>query len=145
MNLFKKIAEGFVWVGKEIGSTVSWLPKIVKISDEVKTDSETLLPELAQVVDDVAELAKAAIADSASDIASAENLVAAIAAAAGANSLNIAADERVVVAFVAFIKTVSTSSNYADVLRAVKALVVDYEKFGVSAKEALKELEVCAE
>jgi hypothetical protein len=44
---------------------------------------------------------------------------------------------------VAFIKTVSTSSNYADVLRVVQALVLDYEKFGASAKEALKELESC--
>lgn len=141
MNVFTKIAGGFVWVGKEIGKAVSWLPKIIRVSDEVQSDAATLLPELAQVVDDVASLAKAAVADSASDIASAENLVAAIVAAAKCNALNIAADVGVVTALEAFIQTVTNSSNYTDVLAAVKTLVLDYDKFGVSAKSALLQLQ----
>ncbi len=141
MNVFTKIAGGVLWIGKEIGKAVSWLPKIVKLSDDVRADAATLLPELAQVVEDVALLAKAAVADSAQDLVAAENLVAAIALAAKSNGLNIAADEGVIAAFAEFIKTVVTSSNYADVLSAVKALVVDYDKFGASAKVALQQME----
>lgn len=141
MKFFAKIASGFVWVGKEIGHAVSWLPKVVRISDDVKNDASTLLPELAQVVEDVANLAKAAVADSASDIVVAENLLAAIVTASRSNALNIAADVAVISAFEGFIQTVTTKSNYADVLNAVKTLVVDYDKFGGSAKGALKQLE----
>lgn len=141
MKFFGKIASGFVWIGKEIGHAVAWLPKVVKISEDVEKGAATLLPELAQVVEDVAALAKAAVADSASDIAAAEGLLAAIAAASEAKALNIAADIAVVSAFETFIKTVTTTSNYADVLNAVKTLVVDYDKFGGSAKAALQELE----
>ncbi len=141
MNVFEKIAGGFLWIGKEIGKAISWLPKIVKLSDDVRADAGTLLPELAQVVEDVGLLAKAAVADSAQDLLAAENLVAAIAIAAKSDGLNIAADEAVIAAFAGFIKTVATSSNYADVLKAVKALVVDYDKFGSSAKLALQQIE----
>jgi hypothetical protein len=141
MNVFAKIAGGFLWIGKEIGKAVSWLPKIVKLSDDVRADANTLLPELAQVVEDVALLAKAAVADSAQDLVAAENLVAAIAIAAKSDALNIAADEAVIAAFAGFIKTVITSSNYADVLSALKVLVVDYDKFGASAKLALQQIE----
>lgn len=141
MKFFAKIASGFVWIGKEIGNAVSWLPKVVRVSDDVKAEAGTLLPELAQVVEDVAALAKAAVADSASDMASAENLLAAIVAASKADALNISADAAVVSAFQAFIKTVTQTSNYADVLSAVKTLIVDYDRFGGSAKAALAALE----
>jgi hypothetical protein len=141
MNIFTKIASGFVWIGQEIGKAVTWLPKIIKLSDDVKTDAATLLPELAQVVEDVSILAKAAVTDSAADLASAEALIAAIGAAARSNALNIAADIGVVAALEDFIQTVTNSSNYADVIAAVKTLVVDYDKFGASAKLALGQLE----
>ena len=140
MNVFAKIAGGCLWIGKEIGKAVTWLPKIVRLSDDVRADAKTLLPELAQVVEDVALLAKAAVADSAQDLMAAENLVAAIALAVKSDALNIAADEAVIAAFAGFIKTVTTSSNYGDVLSAVKALVVDYDKFGASAKLAFSKL-----
>ena len=141
MKFFAKLAGGFGWIGKEIGEAVMWLPKVVKISDDVKNDAETLLPELAQVVEDVAGLAKAAVKDSASDLVSAEALLAAIMTAYNAKALNVAADFAVVSAFETFIKTVTKTSNYADVLEALKKLVVDYDKFGGSAKMALMKLE----
>ena len=141
MKVMTKLASGFVWIGKEIGNAVAWLPKVVKISDDVKQDAATLLPELAQVVEDVANLTKAAVADSASDMAAAEALLAAIVTAYKSDALNIAADVAVVSAFEAFIETVTKTSNYADVLEAVKTLVVDYDKFGGSAKAALGKLE----
>jgi hypothetical protein len=145
-KFFAKIANGFVWIGKEIGKAASWLPAIVQLSDDVKADAATLLPALAQVVDDVAQLAKAAVADSAHDIASAEGLVAAIVTATKSNALNIADDEVVVASFAGFIKTVTASTNYADALTAVKTLVLDYDRFGASAKTALAQLEkdVCS-
>jgi hypothetical protein len=141
MNVFGKIASGFVWIGKEIGRAVNWMPKIIKLSDDIKTDAATLLPELAQVVEDVSLLAKAAVKDSAADLASAERLIAAIGVAAKSEALDIAADIRVVTALEDFIKTVTNSSNYADFIGAVKKLVVDYDKFGASAKLALHQLE----
>jgi hypothetical protein len=141
VNFFKAIGEGFVWVGKELTKAVNWIPKVVTLVDDVEADTSTILPELAAVVDDAGEVAKAAIADSGSAIADAEALVQAIAAAAADKALNIAEDEAVVAAFKTFITQVTTKTNFSDVLTAAQKLVVDYDKLGASAKAALAKLE----
>lgn len=143
-NFFQKIASGFVWIGKEIAKASTWIPKVVTLVDDVEGDASTLLPELAKVVDDAGEVAVAAVKDSGADIAAAEGLVAAIVTAAKADALNIADDEAVAAAFKTFIAAVTASSNYLDMLAAVKTLVTDYDALGASAKAALAKLEADA-
>lgn len=141
MSFKSVLAKPFVWIGKEVKAASEWVPKLVVLVDDVKADAKTLLPELGQVVDSVASVAKTAVKDSAADITAAENLVTAITAAATQGLGNIASDEGVVSAFEGFIKQVSTTSNYADLMSAIKDLVTNYDTLGASVKTALTKLE----
>lgn len=141
INFFKAIENGFIWVGKELQKAVIWVPKLVVLADDVEDDANTILPGIAAVIDDSAAVVGAAVKDSGSDIAAAEALAVAISAAAAAGLTNILADESVVSAFEGFIKVVTTSSNYTDLLTAIKKLTVDYEALGSNVKTALVKLE----
>ena len=144
MTFLSAIEKGFVWIGKELKKAAEWVPKLIVLVDDVEKDATTLLPELGIVIDDAGEVVKAAVKDSGADIAAAEALIAAITAAVAAKGLNIAQDEGVAKAFEAFIKQVANSSNYADLIAAVKALVLSYDTLGGSVKAALAKLEADA-
>lgn len=143
-NFFQKIGEGFEWIGKELAKAVTWVPKIVTIVDDVENDAGTILPEIGQVIDDAGIVVTTAVKDGGSDVASAEALITAIVAAAAQEGINIAADTAVAAAFETFIKTVTTSSNFADLITAVKNLTLAYDKLGGSIKTALTQLETAA-
>lgn len=144
MNFFGAIKTGFVWLGKELARAAVWVPKLLRLTDDVKNDAKTLIPEVGIVIDDVGKLALATVKDSGADIAAAETLVSAIAAAAAAKALNITADKAVIGAFEDFIAQVSNSSNYADILAGLKQLVLDYDTMGTSVKAALAKLKADA-
>lgn len=130
MTFLSAVEKGFVWIGKELKKAAEWVPKLIVLVDDVEKDTTTLLPELGIVIDDAGEVVKAAVKDSGADIAAAEALIAAITAAVAAKGLNIAQDEGVAKTFEAFIKQVANSSNYADLIAAVKALVLSYDTLG---------------
>ena len=53
MNIFADIAKGFKWLGKALNTAVVWVPKIVKITEDVSADAEQLMPQATQVLVDV--------------------------------------------------------------------------------------------
>lgn len=144
MNIFADIAKGFKWLGKALNTAVVWVPKIVKITEDVSADAEQLMPEATQVLVDVDELALAAIKDGGAALTAAAALTGAIVTAAQADGLNIASDENVVSAFDTFIKEVTTKSTWSDVLTAQQKLVTDWDTFGANAEASLKKLEADA-
>jgi hypothetical protein len=144
MNIFADIVKGFKWLGKALNTAVVWVPKIVKITEDVSQDAEQLMPQATQVLVDVDNLALAAIKDGGAALTSAAALTAAIVTAAQADAINIADDTAVVSAFEAFIKEVTTKSTWSDVLTAQQKLVTDWDNFGAAAEAALKKLEADA-
>jgi hypothetical protein len=140
-NFFVKIGKGFEWLGKELFTAAVWVPKIVTIERHVEADAATILPEIGTLIDDAGAVAVAAVKDGSADLATVESLIAAITVAGASKGLNIAQDATVVAAFEAFIKQITTSGNFADVITALKALVLSYEKLGTSVKAVLVQLE----
>jgi len=140
-NVFSEIAKGFVWLGKEIVDAPAQIGKVLTIADDVKADAQTLLPEVVTVIGDVDAVALAAVKDGGAALTDADALAAAIVSAAQKDGLDIASDEAVVTAFGAFIKQVTTSSNWSDLIAANKKLIADYDVLGASAKAALEQLE----
>jgi hypothetical protein len=143
-NIFSEVVKGFEWLGKEIADAPAQVKKVLTIANDVKADAATLLPEVVTVIDDVDAVAVAAVKDGGAALSDAESLGAAIVAAAQKDGVDIASDLAVVTAFEAFIKQVTTSSNWADLVAANKKLVTDYDALGASAKAALEQLEAAA-
>ena len=42
MLLFSEIAQGLVWLGKEVIAVKDWIQKVVKTADEVEQDAATM-------------------------------------------------------------------------------------------------------
>lgn len=143
-NPFTAIVSGLTWIGKELANVGEWVPKVVKIVDDVEGDAQTLLPQVVTVFEDVDELVIAAIKDGGAVLTTAEALTAAIVVAAKADGLNIASDTAVVAAFEAFITDVKNGATWTDVLVALKKLVADYDTFGADAKAAIAKIEADA-
>lgn len=141
MSFIDALKKGFVWIGKELQKAAAWVPKLIVLVDDVEADAKTLLPEIGQVIDSAGEVVAAAVKDGAADINAAESLVNAIALAAAQKGINVAEDEGVLTAFKSFVAQVSTSSNYASLLTALKGLATNYDAMGVSVKAALAKLE----
>lgn len=141
MKFFTEIVAGLKWVGKELALVPNWINKVVATTGDVEKDAVTLLPEIVLVVQDADALVLAAVKDSGADLTAAEALVAAITTAAQADGINILDDEAVVTALKAFVTQVTTTSNYADILAAIKKLVVDFDTFKGDAAAALQKLE----
>ena len=145
-NIFSEVAKGFEWLGKEILTPFKAVNKVVVVSDDVKEDAETLLPEVTTLIEDVDALAIASVKDGGAAISSAETLTAAIVkAATDAEAINIAGTLKdvptVVAAFQAFIAEVTSKSTWSDVLAAQSKLITDYDTLGASAKTAVAKLE----
>jgi len=140
-NIFADLIKGLAWLGKEIVAVPTMLSKWLTLTDDVKADAETILPELVTLIDDVDAVCVAAVKDSGAAITDAEVLVAAIAAAVASGYVNIIEDEAVIAAFNTFISQVTTTANFADVFVALKALVAQYDVIGSSVKAAIVKLE----
>ena len=145
-NPFAVIASAFTWLGKEIVKVSDWLPKVVELVDDVEEDTETVIPELTTVVEDVDALALATVKDGGVALTATAALVAAVEAeATTAASGNIVAAIQnapaVATAFEQWIAAVTSHGTYSDIITAEQKLVVDYDKFGASAKAAIQKLE----
>lgn len=140
-NIFSEIVTGFKWLGKEIVAVPTLLSRWVTLVDDVDGDADTVLPEVVTLFNDVDAVCNTAVKDSGVAISDAEALIAAITAAAEAKGANILEDETVVAAFSTFIGQVTTSSNYADLLDALKKLVTQYDIVGTEIKAAITKLE----
>lgn len=141
MKFFTEIVAGLKWVGKELVLVPDWINKVVTTTGDVEKDAVTLLPETVLVIQDADALVAAAVKDSGADLSAAEALVASITTAAQADGINILDDEGVVTALKAFVTQVTNTTNYADILAAVKKLVVDFDTLKGDAAAALKKLE----
>ena len=139
-NIFAEIAKPFVWIGKELGKAVTYLPKLLKAINDGKVDGEALVADLGEMVDDAAEVSTAAVKDGGVDITALETLLVAIIAALADKGVNITEDEAVYSAFKAFVANVK-ATNLTDLLAAVKKLVATSAQFGTTAKAALAQLE----
>ena len=143
-NIFSEIVKGFTWLGKEIVDAPAQIKRVLTIANDVKADAGTLLPEVVTVIDDVNAVAIAAVRDGGAALTDADTLGAAILTAAQKDGVDIASDAAVVTALEAFIRQVTTSSNWSDLIAANKKLVTDYDLLGAGAKAALEQLEVAA-
>lgn len=141
MNIFSEIAKGLTWVGKELLDIPATIKKVITVADDVKTDADTILPEIVTLIDSVDGLVAAAVKDSGADISAAEALVSAITVAVQANAMNFVADAAVLAALKTFATAVTTSSNYTDVLSAIATVVKSYDTLAGTAKTALTKLE----
>jgi len=144
MNPFSAVVKGLKWVGKELTAVPSWIKKVITVTDDVEQDAQTLLPEAVTVLEDSGAVVVAAVKDSGADLTAADALVAAIEAAAQADGVNIEDDENVIAALKAFGTQVTSTTNFKDVLTAVKKLVVDWDALEGGATAALKKLEADA-
>jgi len=143
-NIFSEVVKGFTWLGKEIVDAPAQIKRVLTIANDVKADAGTLLPEVVTVIDDVNAVAIAAVRDGGAALTDADTLGAAILTAAQKDGVDIASDAAVVTALEAFIRQVTTSSNWSDLIAANKKLVTDYDLLGAGAKAALEQLEVAA-
>lgn len=134
------IAKPFVWIGKELVKASVWVPRVFVIAEEIEQDAPKIMANVTVVIEDVAVLSAATVKDGGIDLVAAEVLVAAIAAAAADKAINITEDLAVVTAFKNFVGVVSNTSNYGDVLTAVKKLVTDYEALGATVLPALEKI-----
>ena len=146
MSIFSEVAKGFTWLGKEILTPFGAVKKAIVLSDDLKADAETLLPQVTVLVEDVDALAVAAVKDGGAAVSVAETLVAAIVkTATDADAINIAGALKdvpaVVAAFEAFIAEVTAKSTWSDVLTAQAKLITDYDTLGASAKTAVAKLQ----
>ena len=144
MNIFGDIVAGFKWIGKALADATKWVPRIVKITEDVGEDAEQLMPQATQVIIDVDTMALAAVKDGGKALTLAAALTGAVITAAENKALSIANDEAVVTAFEAFIQEITTKSNWSDVLVAQQKLVTDWDTFGAAAEAALKKLDADA-
>lgn len=138
------IFKPFIWVGKELVHASVWFPKIFKIANEVEAAAPTAIADATLVLIDVSELATACVKDGHAGLVAAEQLVAAVLAAAADKGANIAEDTVVYEQFKNFIAVITTSTNYSDVLVAVKKLVTDYDALGAAIIPVLKQIEADA-
>jgi len=144
MNIFADIVKGFVWIGKALVGATKWVPRVLKITEDVGQDAEQLMPQATQVLVDVDELAVAAVKDGGACLTSATALTEAILAAVADKGLNWKEDEAVIAALEAFKSEITTKSTWSDVLAAQQKLVTDWDSFGAAAEAALKKLEADA-
>lgn len=144
MKWLTDVKIGLVWLGKEVKKVVEWVPKVVKLTDDIEQDAQTLFPQALLVFEDVEDLALAAVKDGGHVVSAAQVLGLAIAEAVEAKMLNIADDEAVVAAFKGFVQNAIQHGNWLDVLNALAKLTQDYDQFGATAKAAIAKLEADA-
>lgn len=145
-NPFTEIVAGLEWLGKKIVAVADWLPKVVKIADDVDSDATTVLPELTTVVEDVDALAVAAVKDGGAALTATATFVAQIeaeATTAGSGNLLAAIQNSPALLTAAenWWSAVVAHGNYSDVISAEQKLVADYDKLGATAKAAIAKLE----
>jgi hypothetical protein len=148
-NIFTEVVTGLKWLGNKIVTVSEWLPKVVKLANDVDGDAETVLPDLTTVVEDVDSLAVAAVKDGGAVLTATATLVAQVEAeATTASSGNfLAAIENspaLLKAAEAWWSAVIAHGSYSDVIAAEQKLVADYDKLGATAKAAIAQLEADA-
>jgi hypothetical protein len=145
MLLFSEIAEGLVWLGKEIVAVKDWIQKVVKTTDEVEKDAATLLPESVVVFEDVEAVCTAAVTTAGQDLSALQTLVAAIEEITANNPLEeveeLVTNAAVQAALTGVMKQVFAKTTYSTLLTAVGKLVTDYDTFGADAKAAISRIE----
>ena len=145
MNIFADIAKGFKWLGKALNTAVVWVPKIVKITEDVGEDAEQLMPQATQVLIDVDTIALAAVKDGGEALTLAAALTGAVDYSRRKQGSQHRDDEAVVYG----VRGVHSGnhhekSNWSDVLMAQQKLVTDWDTFGATAEAALKKLDADA-
>lgn len=143
-KFFADVVADAKWIGKKIASAATWVPKLIKISDDVEADAPVVIPELVTVIDGVEALGVAAIKDGGAFLSDFGVLTAAVAQAVAARGANFGEDAAVLAAAEALIQKLGTVSSYADVVGAVKQLVVSYDALGATVKAELLQLEADA-
>ena len=140
-NFFRAIVKGLDWVGVHFVDIFTSLPKLIKAANNITTDASTLIPDLAIVLDDCDKIVAAGIEDSGAALTAIGVLVSSITTAASQSGLNIASDSNVVTAFEAFIKDVTTKSNFKDVLTAYAQLVIDFDNLKTTINTDIAQIE----
>ena len=127
-NVFVKVGKGLEWVGKEIASLVTDVPKalskLITLSDDAKAIASDAGTEVIALTTDVTALVVAVAKDDGASLQAISALITAVEAAGAAELLNPAADAAVLAAVSAFCKTINTS-NYQDVLTAIAKVIAD--------------------
>jgi len=145
MLLFSEIAEGLVWLGKEIVQVKDWIQKVVRLTDDVEADAVTLLPQAVVLFEDVEAIATAAITTAGQDLSALQTLVAAIEEITANNPLEeieqLVTNPAVQAALSGVMKQVFAKTTYSTLLAAVAKTVTDYDAFGAAAKVAIAKLE----
>ena len=145
MLLFSEIAQGLVWLGKEIIQVKDWIQKVVRLTDDVEADAVTLLPQAVVLFEDVEAIATAAITTAGQDLSALQTLVAAIEEITANNPLEeieqLVTNPAVQTALSGVMKQVFAKTTYSTLLAAVAKTVTDYDAFGAAAKVAIAKLE----
>ena len=145
MLLFSEIAQGLVWLGKEVIAVKDWIQKVVKTADEVEQDAATLLPQTVILIEDVESIANAAMTTVGEDLSSLQVLVSAIEQLTANNPLEeveeLITNSAVQAALKGVMKQVFGKATYSTLLAAVGKLVTDYDTFGAAAKAAIARIE----
>jgi hypothetical protein len=145
MLFFSEIAQGLVWLGKEVIAVKDWIQKVVKTTDEVEQDAATLLPQSVVLFEDVEAVAKAAMTTVGEDLSSLQVLVSAIEEITANNPLEeieqLVTNPAVQAALSGVMKQVFGKATYSTLLAAVGKLVTDYDAFGAAAKAAIGRIE----
>jgi hypothetical protein len=141
-NIFSDVVKGFEWLGKKIGGVSGAIAKVIAITKDVEADSNTLLPELVTVVEDVDVLVTAIVKDGGTAFTDLRTLSVAVLAAYADKGINFTEDEAVVTALQAFGEAVMSHGTWLEVISANEALAADFDKLGATATAALQKLEV---
>lgn len=144
MKILTDVVNGLKWIGAEAAKAIEFVPKVVKITEDVKQDAGTLLPAAVQVFTDVEQLGLAAVKDGGAMVSSLQVLGLSIAEAASAKLTNISEDEAVIAAFKAVVVQAETSGNWVDVMNALATLTKSWDEFGAASKAALAQIEADA-
>ncbi len=140
-NIFSDVVKGFEWLGKKIADVPGAIGRVVTIADDVKADSQTLLPEVVTVIGDVGTLAGAIVKDGGTAFTALRALSVAVMAAYADKGVNFTEDVAVVAALKVFGEAVTAHGTWLDVMAAAETTATDFDKLGASAMAALKKLE----
>ena len=139
-QFFANVAKGFVWLGKEIGKGIGYIPKLITLTNDAEKSGAECLPKVLKVVNDAGALAQVTTADSAGLLTDLAALGKAVMTAASNEGVNLAADAAVVTAFQQLIADAKKQS-FADAVAAWHQIVEDVHDLDATVLADLKKLE----
>lgn len=145
-NVFGDVVAGLKWLGKEIITPFKAIDHIVTVSEDVKADAETLLPEITTLFADADALVVSSVKDGGAALGAVEKLTTAvIQAVSDAKAINITGEIKdvpeVSAAFTALVAEITSKSTWSDVLANLAKFIADYDALATSAKASLAKLE----